>query len=76
MKSAKQHVTKVVKKKCSGVRNTIFVSKYGRVEVNRKKMELLVQVAYLKNVANIQNLSKCRLVSYILSLPFSYALLP
>lgn len=76
MKSAKQHVTKVVKKKFSGVRNTIFVSKYGGVEVNRKKMELLVQVAYLKNVANIQNLSKCRLVSYILSLPFSYALLP
>lgn len=37
MKSAKQHVTKVVKKKCSGVRNTIFVSKYGGVEVNRKK---------------------------------------
>lgn len=39
-------------------------------------MELLVQVAYLKNCAYIQNLSKCRLVSYILSLPFSYALLP
>lgn len=50
MKSAKQHVTKVVKKKCSGVRNTIFVSKYGGVEVNRKKMELLVQVAYLKKL--------------------------